>query len=86
MDNSYKSAATNAITFSAIDPKRADEKMYELTYDVIQRIHHARVANIPFRRDSRKETAGYARVSGFVTVASCFCPGGDDGRRNSVFP
>ncbi len=32
-DNSYKSAATNAITFSAIDPKRADEKMYELTYE-----------------------------------------------------
>ena len=32
-DNSYKSAATNGVTFSAIDPKRADEKMYELTYE-----------------------------------------------------
>lgn len=32
-DNSYKSAATNAVTFSAIDPKRADEKMYDLYYE-----------------------------------------------------
>ena len=32
-DSSYKSAATNSITFSAIDPKRADEKMYDLTYE-----------------------------------------------------
>lgn len=32
-DNSYKSAATNAVTFSAIDPKRADNKMYDLTYE-----------------------------------------------------
>lgn len=31
-DNSYKSAATNSVTFSAIDPKRADEKMYDLYY------------------------------------------------------
>jgi hypothetical protein len=32
-DNSYKSAATNSITFSAIDPKRADGKMYDLLYE-----------------------------------------------------
>lgn len=28
-----KSAATNSITFAAIDPKRADNKMYELDYE-----------------------------------------------------
>lgn len=32
-DNSYKSAATNSVTFSAIDPKRPDEKMYDLYYE-----------------------------------------------------
>lgn len=32
-DNSYKSASTNSVTFSAIDPKRADEKMYDLYYE-----------------------------------------------------
>lgn len=32
-DNSYKSASTNSITFAAIDPKRADGKMYELDYE-----------------------------------------------------
>ena len=32
-DNSYKNASTNAVTFSAIDPKRADQKMYDLTYE-----------------------------------------------------
>lgn len=32
-DNSYKSAATNAVTFAAIDPKRPDEKMYSLYYE-----------------------------------------------------
>lgn len=32
-DNSYKSAATNSVTFSSIDPKRADEKMYDLYYE-----------------------------------------------------
>lgn len=32
-DNSYKSAATNSVTFSAIDPKRADGKMYDLYYE-----------------------------------------------------
>ena len=32
-DNSYKSAATNGVTFSAIDPKRADEKMYDIYYE-----------------------------------------------------
>ena len=32
-DNSYKSASTNSVTFAAIDPKRADEKMYELDYE-----------------------------------------------------
>ena len=34
-DNSYKSAATNSITFAAIDPKRADSKMYELDYEAL---------------------------------------------------
>lgn len=32
-DSSYKSASTNSVTFSAIDPKRADEKMYDLFYE-----------------------------------------------------
>lgn len=32
-DNSYKSASTNSITFAAIDPKRADGKMFELAYE-----------------------------------------------------
>lgn len=32
-DNSYKSASTNSVTFAAIDPKRADEKMYDLYYE-----------------------------------------------------
>lgn len=32
-DNSYKSASTNSVTFAAIDPKRADGKMYELDYE-----------------------------------------------------
>ena len=32
-DNSYKSAATNGITFAAIDPKRADNKMWDLYYE-----------------------------------------------------
>lgn len=34
-DNSYKSAATNSVTFTALDPKRADEKMYDLSYEAI---------------------------------------------------
>lgn len=33
IDSSYKTAATYAITFTAIDPKRADGKMYEVTYE-----------------------------------------------------
>lgn len=32
-DNSYKSAATNSITFAAIDPKDADAQMYSLTFE-----------------------------------------------------
>ena len=32
-DNSYKSASTFSVTFSAIDPKRADGKMYDLDYE-----------------------------------------------------
>lgn len=32
-DNSYKTASTNSVTFAAIDPKRADEKMYDLYYE-----------------------------------------------------
>lgn len=31
-DTSYKSAATNAVTFSALDPKRADESIYNIAY------------------------------------------------------
>lgn len=31
--NSYKSAATNSITFAAIDPKRADKKMADWIYE-----------------------------------------------------
>lgn len=33
-DTSRKSAATNSITLSAIDPKRPDKKMYEVAYIV----------------------------------------------------
>lgn len=32
-ETSYKTAATNSITFSAIDPKEANEQMYTLTYE-----------------------------------------------------
>jgi hypothetical protein len=32
-DTSYKSAATNSITFAAVDPKDAGEQMYTLTYE-----------------------------------------------------
>lgn len=32
-NNSYKSASTNAVTFAAIDPKRADGKMYDLSFE-----------------------------------------------------
>ena len=32
-DNSYKTASTNSVTFAAIDPKRSDEKMYDLYYE-----------------------------------------------------
>jgi hypothetical protein len=32
-DNSYKSAATNSITFAALDAKRGDNKAYRLTYE-----------------------------------------------------
>jgi hypothetical protein len=32
-DTSYKSAATNSITVSAIDPRRADKRMYKLIYE-----------------------------------------------------
>lgn len=32
-ETSYKTAATNSVTFSAIDPKRADQKMYDLYYE-----------------------------------------------------
>lgn len=33
IDSSYKTAATYQTTFTAIDPKRADGKMYEVTYE-----------------------------------------------------
>jgi hypothetical protein len=32
-DNSYKSAATNSVSFSAIDAKRADKKFVEYYYE-----------------------------------------------------
>lgn len=32
-DVTYKSAATNSITFAAVDPKEASEQMYSLTYE-----------------------------------------------------
>ncbi len=32
-DTSYKTAATNSITFSAVDPKTANDQMYALTYE-----------------------------------------------------
>ena len=34
-DTSYKTAGTNAVTFAAIDPKRADKKMYDVVYEEI---------------------------------------------------
>lgn len=34
-DTSYKSASTNAVTFAALDPKRADKKMYDVVYEEI---------------------------------------------------
>ena len=33
IDSSYKTAATFAVTFTAIDPNRADGKMYAITYE-----------------------------------------------------
>lgn len=32
-DSSYKSAATNSVTFAAIDPKRGDNKMFGLYFE-----------------------------------------------------
>lgn len=32
-DSSYKSASTNSVTFSAMDPQRPDEKLYDLVYE-----------------------------------------------------
>ena len=32
-NNSYKSATAPGLTFAAIDPHRADGKMYDLTYE-----------------------------------------------------
>lgn len=34
-DNSYKSASTHGVTFTALDPKRADEKMFDLSYEAV---------------------------------------------------
>ena len=31
--NSYKSAATNSLTFAAMDPKKASKQMYDLVYE-----------------------------------------------------
>lgn len=36
VDNSYKSASTHGVTFTALDPKRADEKMFDLTYEPVK--------------------------------------------------
>ena len=33
IDTSYKTAATFPVTFSAIDPERADGKMYKISYE-----------------------------------------------------
>jgi len=33
LKNNDKSAATNSLTFSAIDPKRADGKMFDLYFE-----------------------------------------------------
>jgi hypothetical protein len=33
IDSSYKTAATHSMTFTAIDPQRADKKMYRITYE-----------------------------------------------------
>jgi len=33
IDSSYKQAATHSMTFTAIDPQRADKKMYRITYE-----------------------------------------------------
>ena len=33
IDSSYKQAATHTMTFTAIDPQRADKKMYRITYE-----------------------------------------------------
>lgn len=33
IDSSYKTAATHAMTFTAIDPQRADNQMYTITYE-----------------------------------------------------
>lgn len=33
IDSSYKTAATHAMTFTAIDPQRADHRMYRITYE-----------------------------------------------------
>lgn len=35
-DNSYKSASTHGVTFTALDPKRADEKMFDLSYEPVE--------------------------------------------------
>ena len=33
IDSSYKTAATHSMTFTAIDPQRADNRMYRITYE-----------------------------------------------------
>lgn len=34
-DSSYKTASTNAVTFQAIDAQRADKKMYDVVYEML---------------------------------------------------
>lgn len=36
-DSSYKTAATNSVTFSAVDPKEASEQMYSLIYEPLDK-------------------------------------------------
>ena len=45
-DSSYKSAATNSVTFSAVDPKEANERMYQLTYEPLDPLGNIVVAQM----------------------------------------
>jgi len=34
-DNSYKSASTNSVSFQAMNPRRADQKIYDIYYELL---------------------------------------------------